>query len=60
MVDEALGIGEISGIGKSLALFEDERGLFVVDLGGHEQAYPGVGVFLAVMAKNPYETVRLS
>ena len=51
MVDEAFGMDAIGGIENGLALFEDERGLVVVDHGRREQAQPGVTMFLVVPTK---------
>ena len=41
----------IGGIENSLALFEDERGLVVVDHGRREQRQAGVAMFFVVPAK---------
>src|SRR6202049_3732607 len=67
-MDEAFGMDAVGGIENGLALFEDERGLVVVDHGRREQAQPGVTVFVVIPAKkslrkspailNAAETVR--
>jgi hypothetical protein len=51
LADEAFGVDAIGGIENGLALFEDARGLVVVDHGRGEQAQPGVAVFFVVLAE---------
>ena len=51
LAHEAFGVDAIGGIENSLTLFEDERGLVVVDHGRREQAQPGVAMFLVVPAE---------
>jgi hypothetical protein len=51
LAHEPFGVDAKGGIENNLALFEDERGLVVVDHGGCKQAQPGVAVFLVVPAK---------
>jgi hypothetical protein len=48
LTDEALGVDTIGGVENGLALFEDERGLIVVDHGRGEQAQPRLAVFFVV------------
>ena len=50
-MDEAFGMDAVGGIENGLALFEDERGLLVVDHGRREQRQAGVAMFLIVPAK---------
>src|ERR1022692_3017102 len=51
LAHEAFGVDAIGGIENGLTLFEDERGLVVVNHGRGEQAQPGVAVFLVVPAE---------
>ena len=51
LADEAFGMDAIGGIKNSLAQFENERGLVVVDHGRCEQTQPGMTVFLVVPAE---------
>ena len=51
LADEAFGVDAIGGIENGLALFEDERGLVVVDHGRCSWLY---------QRKNPCEKARLS
>ena len=50
-MDEAFGMDAISDIENGLALFENERGLVVVDHGRGEQPRPGVTVLVVVPPK---------
>ena len=50
-MDEAFGMDAIGGIENGLALFENERGLVVVDHSRGEQTQPGVAVFFVVPAE---------
>ena len=50
-MDEAFGMDAVGGIENGLALFEDERGLVVVDHCRCEQAQPRVTMFLVVPTK---------
>jgi hypothetical protein len=51
LTHEAFGMSSISGIENGLALFEDERGLLIVDHGRREQRQAGVAVFFVVPAE---------
>ena len=50
-MDEAFGMRLISRVENGLALFEDERGLLVVNHGRCEQRQAGVAVFFVVPTK---------